>query len=97
VEVVTLRVRAAGSHAELPLPEAATIPKEPPRAVAEEKRKVLFGGRRRMTRSYDRGRLQPGTRLKAPAVISEYSATTLIPPGFKGRVDRWRNLILEPG
>ena len=44
VEVVTLRVRAAGSHAELPLPEAATIPKKPPRAVAEEKRKVLFRG-----------------------------------------------------
>ncbi len=96
VEVVTLRVRAAGSHAELPLPEAATIPKRPPRAVAEEKRKVLFRGRRRLTRFYDRDRLQPGTRLRAPAVICEYSATTLIPPGFKGRVDRWRNLILEP-
>jgi len=97
VEVVTLRVRAAGSHAELPFPEAAAIPRETPRAVAEEKRKVVFRGRRRMTRFYDRGRLQPGTRLKAPAVISEYSATTLIPPGFKGRVDRWRNLILESG
>lgn len=97
VEAVTLRVRAAGSHAELPFPEAATIPRETPRAVAAEKRKVVFGGRRRMTRFHDRDRLPPGTRLKAPAVISEYSATTLIPPGFKGRVDRWRNLILEPG
>ena len=45
-----------------------------------------------MTRFYDRDRLRPGTRLKSPAVISEYSATTLIPPGFRGRVDRWRNL-----
>ena len=97
VEVVTLRVRAAGSHSELPLPEAETTPRKPPRAVAEEKRKVLFGGRRRLTRFYDRGRLRPGTRLRAPAVISEYSATTLIPPGFRGRVDRWRNLILESG
>ncbi len=97
VEVVTLRVRAAGNHAELPLPEAANIPKKPPRAAAEEKRKVLFGGRRRMTRFYDRDRLKPGTRLRSPAVISEYSGTTLIPPGFRGRVDRWRNLILEPG
>ncbi len=97
VEVVTLRVRAKGSHAELPLPEAATLPKKPPRAAAKEKRNVLFGGRRRMTRFYDRDRLKPGTRLRAPAVISEYSGTTLIPPGFKGRVDRWRNLVLEPG
>ena len=97
VEVVTLRVRAAGSHAELPSPEAAAIPRETPRAVADEKRKAVFGGRLHMTRFYDRDRLPPGSRLKAPAVISEYSATTLIPPGFKGRVDRWRNLILEPG
>ena len=97
VEVVTLRVRAIGNHSELPLPEAAVIPKKRPRAIAQGKRKVFFGGRRRMTRFYDRGRLRPGTRLKSPAVISEYSATTLIPPGFKGRVDRWRNLVLEPG
>ena len=64
---------------------------------ANPKRKVHFEGKRRLTRFYDRDRLKPGTRLTAPAVISEYSATTLIPPGFKGRVDRWRNLILEPG
>ena len=97
VEVVTLRVRASGSHGELALPEAARIPRKPPRAAAEAKRKVHFEGKRRLTRFYDRDRLKPGTRLTAPAVISEYSATTLIPPGFKGRVDRWRNLILEPG
>ena len=97
VEVVTLRVRAAGSFPELPLPEAAAVPDAPPRAVAEKKRKVVFKGRRRLTRFYDRDRLLPGTRLKAPAVITEYGATTLIPPGFKGRVDRWRNLILESG
>lgn len=95
VEVVTLRVRAAGSHPELPLPEAAAVPDKPPRAIVEAKRKVRFEGKRRLTRFYDRGRLRPGTRIKAPAVITEYSATTLIPPGFRGRVDRWRNLILE--
>jgi N-methylhydantoinase A/oxoprolinase/acetone carboxylase beta subunit len=30
--------------------------------------------------------------VPGPAVITEYSATTFLPPGFAARVDEWNNL-----
>jgi len=43
---------------------------------------------------YERNRLAPGQSLKGPAVITEYSATTVIPPGKKFRIDRAENLLV---
>jgi N-methylhydantoinase A len=45
---------------------------------------------------YDRALLDPGQRVTGPAIVMEYSATTVIPPGWKARVDPCENLILEP-
>jgi len=39
--------------------------------------------------------LGPGRRLRGPAVICEYSATTLVPPGWRVFVDRLGGLLLE--
>src|SRR5919108_2020404 len=36
---------------------------------------------------YDRQRLQPGDRFRGPALIAEYSATTVVPADFAARVD----------
>jgi N-methylhydantoinase A len=44
---------------------------------------------------YDRQRLQPGNRLYGPALIAEYSATTVVPADFTARVDGHRNVILR--
>ena len=41
-------------------------------------------------------KLRAGNRIPGPAIVTEYSATTLIPPEWSGRVDRNGNLILEP-
>ena len=49
-----------------------------------------------MTPIYDRAKLRAGNRISGPAIVTEYSATTLIPPDWSGRVDRNGNLILEP-
>jgi N-methylhydantoinase A/oxoprolinase/acetone carboxylase beta subunit len=41
--------------------------------------------------------LRAGNRLTGPAVVGEYSATTLVPLGWHARVDRNENLLLERG
>ena len=60
------------------------------------KARVFFRGRPILTAIYDRSWFRDGNRIPGPAVVTEYSATTLIPPRWSGRVDRIGNLILEP-
>jgi N-methylhydantoinase A len=44
---------------------------------------------------FDRELLQPGDRFSGPALVAEYSATTVVPPDFSARLDgRW-NLLLR--
>jgi N-methylhydantoinase A len=47
-----------------------------------------------MTPFYARELLFPGARVAGPAVITEYSSTTVVPPGFVCDVDEFRNLVL---
>ena len=42
-----------------------------------------------------RDRLPRESHLQGPAVVLEAGSTTFVPPGWRGRVDRWSNLILE--
>ena len=48
------------------------------------------------TAIYARDELETGARLRTPCVVTEYSATTLIPPGARAVVDEYGNLIIEP-
>jgi N-methylhydantoinase A len=43
----------------------------------------------------DRTSLRPGNEFDGPALVVEYSTTTVVPPGAACRVDRYANLILE--
>jgi N-methylhydantoinase A len=55
---------------------------------------VWFDGRFRNTPVYDREQLAAGARVRGPAVIVEYSSTTVVPPDFRCEVDKYLNLIL---
>ncbi|MCK5554031.1 MAG: hydantoinase/oxoprolinase family protein, partial [Deltaproteobacteria bacterium] len=44
---------------------------------------------------YDREKLAPGTHLKGPAVLEALDTTVWIPPGYTGRVDGFKNLIMK--
>ncbi|SFM88684.1 hydantoinase/oxoprolinase family protein [Thermodesulforhabdus norvegica] len=95
VEVVNVRVRAVGSLVK-PFPE----PDEKPKSELNEKalagrRKVIFGGKAVTTPVFRRDLLAFGNSIFGPAIIVEYSGTTVVPPGWKLRVDRYRNLVLE--
>ncbi|MBI3933911.1 MAG: hydantoinase/oxoprolinase family protein [Acidobacteria bacterium] len=56
---------------------------------------VSFGGRQTLTPFYDRARLRPRMTFPGPAVVTEYSSTTVVPPGFTSRVDAYLNLVLN--
>jgi N-methylhydantoinase A len=56
---------------------------------------VLFEGKKQATRIYFRAELQPRKHYPGPAIITEYSATTVIPPTKHFHLDRANNLIVS--
>ena len=91
LEVVTLRLRARGGGSRLP---AEPLPRSG-RSAPSTMRRVRFAQGARLTPVYRRHELQIGRRVRGPAVVCEYSATTLVPPGWWWRVDRVGGVVLE--
>ncbi|MCU4652225.1 hydantoinase B/oxoprolinase family protein [Roseibacterium sp. SDUM158016] len=56
---------------------------------------VRAGGETRETPVYRRDDLPVGARLEGPSIVAEATATTMIEPGWSGRIDDLGNLILE--
>jgi class 3 adenylate cyclase len=46
---------------------------------------------------YDRAALKPDDTLVGPAIVEQDDTTTLVTPGWRGRVDRLGNLVLQRG
>jgi N-methylhydantoinase A len=93
VEIVNLRVRATGITEK---PEAATIARAPrgskiPIAGSLD---CVLGGKRQSAAMVARADLRNGDSFAGPAVISEYSATTLVPIGWHAEVDRHGQILL---
>ena len=44
---------------------------------------------------YERDKLHAGDTFTGPAIISEYSSATILPPGDVLRVDAFKNLVIE--
>ncbi len=96
VEVVNVRVRLVARTEPVPLPRKK-LRRGNGRAAVVRERRVLFDGRAMRAPVYDRARLRPGEVFAGPAVVAEYSATTLVPPGCRARVDAWENIVIEVG
>jgi N-methylhydantoinase A len=90
VELVTLRLRARmkskNSHTE---------------GVAErrssgttQKATVIFDGKRLAAAVHARDGLAPGRKFRGPAIVTEYSATTVVPAGKRFWIDRPGNLVI---
>jgi N-methylhydantoinase A len=93
-EIVNVRARFIRATPKPELPRSKLGKADCARAVSGVRR-AFFGGKPLATPVYDRARLRPGSRFVGPAVVTEYSATTLVPPGWRGFVDAYGNLILE--
>jgi N-methylhydantoinase A len=96
LEIVNLRLRMI----------AASEPYEPQRqkmvpgdrsAAYDATREVYFEGGFRPVRFYRREKLMPGESVVGPAMVTEYTAATLLPPGCTARVDELANLVIKVG
>jgi N-methylhydantoinase A len=107
VEFVTLRLRAvvksSRSEPEITHVGAAHVGTgafaRPGRAklgsLSTPKAPVLFDGKRLATSIYSRDALKPGRSYSGPAIITEYSATTVVPPKKRFHVDNAANLLIS--
>jgi N-methylhydantoinase A len=95
LEVVNLRLRltvpAAGRK---PARRAARGPVRHIDNAVVKTKNVWFGNGFQQTPLYDRERLYSGMPFRGPAVVAEYSSTTVVPPDFTCRVDNDLNLVL---
>jgi N-methylhydantoinase A len=92
VEIVSARSAIVGKTTRPRFARARTKRRSRPRPVASER--LWIQGRWTPAAIYDRSTLGYGHVLDGPAVVGEYSSTTLVPPGFRCEVDTWGNLIL---
>ena len=108
VELVTLRLRstiksepvnhAGGSTAGHAGPGAPARPGQAkPGNVSSKRIPVFFAGKALPTAMISRESLPPGKRLSGPVVITEYSATTVVPPKMTFRRDRSGSLVVDLG
>lgn len=96
VEIVNVRARFTGRTATIVWPKQRLGSAGAQGAIVAHRR-VQFAGKARPTAIYVREKLRPGNRVAGPAIISEYSATTVVPPGWSARVDAFENLVLASG
>lgn len=108
VEIVTVRLRAAIPSPAVPALRMTSVRKSGARKSGErksaeqssaaptpERAPVWFEGQRRSAAIYERSQLAPKRRYSGPAVVVEYSATTVIPPGMRFQLDAMGNLLIR--
>jgi len=102
IELVTLRLRASlptsqpQSQTRLKVARQQIARKALTKRVAPvEHAPVFFDGKAVSTPVFERGSLVPGRSMRGPAVIIEYSATTVIPAGKSFWVDAAENLVIK--
>lgn len=95
VEFVNLRVRATGRNPALTLPRQAA-PVRPGDPQPKGRRKVYFEqvGWTEIP-IFERDALAVGARITGPCIVEEQISTTLIPEGFAGTIDEYRNIVIE--
>lgn len=93
VEIVNVRARAIGCTSKPALPKVSVGGNS--RAAFSGEREVYFHGRYAKSLVYDRSSLRAGNRFHGPAIVAEYSATTVVLPAWNVRVDTYGNLVME--
>ena len=93
VEAVNVRVRMVAVSDPIDFPRRSAGSAGSEHAVLKKK-KVMFGNERIETPVLDRSLLLPGNSFVGPAIVHEYSATTVVPPGCHAKLDSYSNLII---
>jgi N-methylhydantoinase A len=94
VEIVSARVRSIGV-VEGSEPRPARITKSKGFTKPHGLVNTHFEGRKVRAAVYHRDGLHAGSRLRMPCVVTEYSATTLVPQGVTATIDTPGNLLIS--
>jgi N-methylhydantoinase A len=92
VEIVTVRLRA---WIKTVAPKMAADAGKHRAASVESSVSVTFAGKAQRASIVDRNSLVARKKFSGPAIVTEYSATTVVPPNWNFSVDKSGNLILE--
>lgn len=98
VEIVHLRVRATGRIGlRLPRKSSKAEGKRAKKPKPQSTERVIANGKRVDVPCYPRDALAIGTKLRGPAILTEYSSTIWIPPDATARVVDGAGLVLDTG
>lgn len=90
IEIVSARLRSFGVVEKLPQSKIAAGKTKPHGEVTAH-----LNGRKTTVALYRRDELCAGAKLRTPCIVTEYSATTVIPDSSKARVDDYGNVLIE--
>jgi N-methylhydantoinase A len=89
IEIVSARLRSFGLVEKLPQGKI-----DSGRTRSHGTVTAHFNGRKLAVALYNRAELFANAKLQTPCIVTEYSATTLIPTGTAARVDNFGNLLI---
>nr|MBA3805853.1 hydantoinase/oxoprolinase family protein [Acidobacteriota bacterium] len=95
VEIVSARLRSIGIVEKVRAESARRASSKKSTATPREHKIIHFAEGQARAGIYAREELKTGARLRTPCIVTEYSATTLVPPGVHAFVDELSNLIIE--
>jgi N-methylhydantoinase A len=94
VEIVNLRLRMS-AKAEVYEPAREEL-RSAEQAESRDEQKIYFDGVFVAARVYARNDLRAGMTVEGPAMVTEYTSATIVPPEWKADVDGFGNLVLTP-
>jgi N-methylhydantoinase A len=98
VDIVSWRVAAHGPKPPLRLPPGVSDAASSDASAALKGRRPVYIPERQdfvEVPVFDRYRLAAGHEFDGPAVVEERESTVIVGPGARGRIDAWRNLVME--
>jgi N-methylhydantoinase A len=91
IEIVNVRCRAKGLSPRFELPKAPRSRAAQP-AIPAQNVSCVMDGRRTAAALYEREKMRAGEYFSGPAIVTEYSATSIVPAGWSARVDAYGQL-----
>jgi N-methylhydantoinase A len=96
VEIVNIRLRMTAATEPWSPAKHISVPGDGS-AACYATRDVFFHGKFVASRFYRRDGLNAGDNIDGPALITEYTAATVLPPGCSAHVDNIGNLVISIG
>jgi N-methylhydantoinase A len=94
VEIVSARLRSIGI-VRSPRVSKGAFAHGGASAKPHDSVETYFDGKKIRAAVYRRGELTAGMRLRTPCIVTEYSATTLIPEKTRATLDTHANLVIQ--